>query len=117
MAIDFRQTPDRALATAARAQQIVRRALAAGTRHVRGADDSQGALHRAAAGPTLLTPTVYALTGLVPENAAHRAEIYVRLGADTFAVCLERAAAAAGSDDGPAWEASRIVKIDTNPAH
>lgn len=117
MAIDFRHSLDRTLAALARPQRIVRRALAAGTRHVRGEDDSHGALHRAASGATLLTQPVYALTDLV--RRGRRADVYVRLGAELFAVRLVQAGRTVtdGDDELPEWEASRIVKVDQLPAH
>jgi hypothetical protein len=124
MAIDFRQSLDRYLAAFSRPQGVVRAALAAGTRRVRGRDDSHGAVHRAAAGSTLLSQTIYALTYFVAPRrersdtdataAADRAAIYVKLGAETYAVWLVPSDPA--PDDDCEWQASRIVRVDELPA-
>lgn len=122
MAIDFRHSLDRTLGACANPQRVVRTALAAGTRRVRGRDDSHGALHRAAAGGTLLSQTVYALTYFVPPSKTRRDEdaesdrsraIYVRLDGQTYAVWLVKSDAAA--NEGCEWEASRIVRVDDLP--
>lgn len=108
MAIDFRQSLDRTLSAFARPQRVVRQLLAEGTRGLRH-DDSRGAVHRAACGSTLLSQTLYALTYLVrPRTPGKRAEIYVRLGSETYAVSLAK-------DEGNEWEASRITKVDVIP--
>lgn len=116
MGIDFRHSLDRSLAALPRLQRTVRHALALGTRELTGRDDSGGALHRAAAGATLLSQTVYALTYLKAprddeplSDERERAELYVRLGQRTFAVSLVQRAA----ED---WQASRILEVDALPA-